>query len=482
MYSRGTVAVPSIDELRAQAAPAAESSRPTRISNGSRPSSRSSCRRSRSSSGSSRPRPYRQGSSSPAAGLSVAALAGRLRAGELSPREAVAFYLERIERLDPAVNAYITVLGEEALAEAARLERDGGDEGAALGRSGRCEGRDRRRRRADDGRLEGARRQSSRTRTRPSSSACATAGAIVLGKLNTHELAYGAFTTSEAFGPAHNPWQLDRICGGSSGGSGAAAASPSLPRARSGPTRQARSGSPPASAARRACARRRAGSRTGESSPWPAASTPSGRSRGRPRTARCCSRRSPGATRTIPRQSTGRCPGTAASSTASLSGLRIGVVTELFERGIDSRVAAVVQAAVDELRAAGARILEVEIPLLSSFGTIQQAMQFAEATEANLGLLRTSLADLGARRPRPAAQRPVPPLDDLCPRAARAAARVPADRARVRGRRPARCADDAGAAAPDRRGHRHDRHGHRPVPAGAHSLQLGLELRWHTRQ
>ena len=45
-----------------------------------------------------------------------------------------------------------------------------------------------------------------------------------LGKLNTHEFAFGAMTTSPHFGPAHNPWALDRICGGSSGGSGAAAA------------------------------------------------------------------------------------------------------------------------------------------------------------------------------------------------------------------------------------------------------------------
>src|SRR5207302_6377262 len=50
------------------------------------------------------------------------------------------------------------------------------------------------------------------------------AGAVVIGKLNTHEFAFGAMTTSPRFGAAHNPWALDRICGGSSGGSGAAAA------------------------------------------------------------------------------------------------------------------------------------------------------------------------------------------------------------------------------------------------------------------
>ena len=50
------------------------------------------------------------------------------------------------------------------------------------------------------------------------------AGAIVLGKLNPHEFAFGALTTSPHFGPARNPWAPDRVCGGSSGGSGAAAA------------------------------------------------------------------------------------------------------------------------------------------------------------------------------------------------------------------------------------------------------------------
>src|SRR5262249_58516547 len=50
------------------------------------------------------------------------------------------------------------------------------------------------------------------------------AGAIVVGKLNTHEFAFGASTTSPHFGPARNPWSPEHICGGSSGGSGAAAA------------------------------------------------------------------------------------------------------------------------------------------------------------------------------------------------------------------------------------------------------------------
>src|SRR5205085_6762769 len=50
------------------------------------------------------------------------------------------------------------------------------------------------------------------------------AGAVLLGTLNLHEFAYGALTTSPHFGPARNPWAPDHVCGGSSGGSGAAAA------------------------------------------------------------------------------------------------------------------------------------------------------------------------------------------------------------------------------------------------------------------
>ena len=57
--------------------------------------------------------------------MSVARLAGALRAGELSPREAVERYLRRIEAIDAEVNAYITIRAEEALAEADALMRSG---------------------------------------------------------------------------------------------------------------------------------------------------------------------------------------------------------------------------------------------------------------------------------------------------------------------------------------------------------------------
>src|SRR5207249_11961897 len=50
------------------------------------------------------------------------------------------------------------------------------------------------------------------------------AGTVLLGKTNTHEFAWGTTTNNPHYGATHNPWELSRIPGGSSGGSGAAIA------------------------------------------------------------------------------------------------------------------------------------------------------------------------------------------------------------------------------------------------------------------
>lgn len=153
--------------------------------------------------------------------LDAVALSGLIENGTVNPVELVEGYLERIDRYDPAVRSMVEVYGEEARAEAAAAAAD-----VAAGVPG--------------GPLRGipvlakdlydvaGKPTRSGSRTTPDapvardSEAVArlrSAGAIILGKTTTHEFAFGVSTP-----PTRNPWDLERIPGGSSGGSGAAMA------------------------------------------------------------------------------------------------------------------------------------------------------------------------------------------------------------------------------------------------------------------
>ena len=154
--------------------------------------------------------------------MSLARLAEQLQAGELSPSEAVAESLARIESLDGALNAFLFVRAEEALAEAAALERDpqrGPLYGVPIAVKDVIDV-------AGAPTTAASRILADNVPTVDATSVARlrAAGAVIVGKLNTHEFAFGATTTSPHFGPARNPWDHERICGGSSGGSGAAAA------------------------------------------------------------------------------------------------------------------------------------------------------------------------------------------------------------------------------------------------------------------
>ena len=158
--------------------------------------------------------------------LTIAEAARAFRARQLSPAELTRACLERIEALDGRLNAFVTVLPERALAEAQQAE-------ARLA-AGRLRGP-----------LDGIPfalkdlYETAGVRTTAGSKiladyiperdcTCARrlneAGAVLLGKLNMHEWAYGTTTAVSHFGPCHNPWDLGRISGGSSGGSAAALA------------------------------------------------------------------------------------------------------------------------------------------------------------------------------------------------------------------------------------------------------------------
>lgn len=155
------------------------------------------------------------------------------RASELIRRKAVSpvdltqACLTRIGKYNSVVNAFITVTGESALAAAREMEaeqRRGKWRGALHGIPIALK---------DNIDTAGIRTTAASELFKdriPAEDAevvrrLKNAGAIILGKLNMHEFAYGATSSVSYFGPVHNPWALDRISGGSSGGSAAAIAS-----------------------------------------------------------------------------------------------------------------------------------------------------------------------------------------------------------------------------------------------------------------
>ena len=145
-----------------------------------------------------------------------------VREREVTPLELVELYLERIERLDPELGAYVTVCGDEALADA-RAKTDAPAEAPFYGVPISLKDLD----------------TTAGIRTTFSCPAFAThvpdfdlahiaklraAGFVILGKTNTPEFGTTAFTDSVLNGPCRTPWDLTRNSGGSSGGAAAALA------------------------------------------------------------------------------------------------------------------------------------------------------------------------------------------------------------------------------------------------------------------
>jgi len=153
-------------------------------------------------------------------------LAPLLKSRELSPVELMQDCLRQIEKSEPAINAYITVLGEEALLQAAEAEREmmqGQYRGLLHGIPYSAK---------DLYWTKGIRTTAGSQVLRaavPTANATVIerlnhAGAILMGKNNLHEFAYGTTNENDYFGPCRNPWDTSRITGGSSGGSAASVA------------------------------------------------------------------------------------------------------------------------------------------------------------------------------------------------------------------------------------------------------------------
>ncbi len=166
-------------------------------------------------------------------GRTIAEIRSLVDSGEASAVEICQAHLDRARAIDPEVRAYRTILEEQSLAEAARVDakrRAGEPLGALAG-------------------VPIAIKDVLCTRGVPTTcgskilkrfvpvydATCVArlraAGAVILGKTNMDEFAMGSSTENSAYEKTRNPWALDRVPGGSSGGSAAAVAAEEVPAA-----------------------------------------------------------------------------------------------------------------------------------------------------------------------------------------------------------------------------------------------------------
>ena len=320
--------------------------------------------------------------------LSAWELSGLIRSREISPVEVINACLSRIEETEPTLNSFITLLPDQAREAAHRAENEiargnyrGPLHGIPVGLK-------------DLFNTAGV-KTTSGTRIYDDfvpaedctvATKFGQAGAILLGKLNMHPLAFGPTGENGDYGHMHNPWNPERITGGSSGGSGSAAAagqctitmgsdtggSVRIPAALCGivglkPTygRVSRAGLTPLSW----CL----------DHPGPMVRTVEDAAL----TMNVIAGHDPRdhATQDVP------VPDYTTALTGDIRGLRIGVVKEYFETEIDPAVVALTQQAIAVLGELGAEIVEVSLPLYEYAQPISNAILSAEATAAHHDIL-----------------------------------------------------------------------------------------------
>jgi len=296
--------------------------------------------------------------------LTVSELAAGLRARKFSSLDLTLHYLGRIERFGPELNAFVTVTADRALADARAA-----DELLAKGEGGPLTGVPIAHKDifCTDGILTTCSSKMLANFVAPYDATVVSrwraAGTVLLGKTNMDEFAMGSSNETSFFGPVKNPWDLKRVPGGSSGGSAAAVASCIAPAA--------------------------SGTDTGGSIRQPAALTnltglkPTyGRVSRYGMIAFASSLDQAGVlTRSAqdaalllqamagfdPRDSTcvdAPVPDYVGELQQPLSGLRIGLLREFFEKGLDPAVERCVRGAIAVLQAQGAVVKEVSLPSL----------------------------------------------------------------------------------------------------------------------
>ena len=307
---------------------------------------------------------------------------------EISPVEIIEAHLTRIDATEPVLNSFITLLADQARKAARQAEKDiqaGRYKGPLHGIPVALK----------DLYNTGGVRTTSGSRifdTFIPTEDCTVAakfhqaGAILLGKLNMHQFAYGPTGENPDYGHMHNPWNPDMVTGGSSGGSGSAAAAGQCTITT--------------------------GSDTGGSIRIPAAlcgivglKPTYGLVSRYGLSALSWSLDHPGPmTRTVEDTAitmnviAGHDPKDVASAkvdipdytsalTGDVKGLRIGIVKEYFEAPLDPQVRKAVMDAISLLESMGAEIKEVSYPMFNQSQAISSTVLMAEATAYHRDLL-----------------------------------------------------------------------------------------------
>ena len=291
--------------------------------------------------------------------LTAAETAAAIAAKEVSAVEVAQAHLDRIAAVDGAVHAFLHVDAEGALAQAAGVDRgelSGPLAGVPLAMKDIVVTKDVPTT-VGSRILEGWRPPYDSTINRR----LREAGVVVLGKTNLDEFAMGSSTEHSAYGPTHNPWDLDRIPGGSGGGSAAALAAYEAPLAvgtdTGGSIRQ------PASL----CGVTGIKPTYGRVSRYGMVAFASSLDQGGPitQTAEDAALMLNAMAGFDARDSTSAerpDEDYTADLDAPLHGLRIGLPREFSGGGLDPGVARVIEAAIKELEALGARGIEIDLP------------------------------------------------------------------------------------------------------------------------
>ena len=319
---------------------------------------------------------------------SAGELAKLIKSREVSTREVVEAHLERIEALEPALNSFITVMSDQARAAArqAELEINAGGyrgplHGVPLGLKDLYYVRGIRNtsgsRIFDDFVPDFDCTVANRFRR---------AGAILMGKLNLHQFAFGPTGENPDYGNMHNPWNTDCIPGGSSGGSGSAAAAGQCTLTM--------------------------GSDTGGSIRIPSAlcglaglKPTYGRVSRHGISVLSWSLDHPGPMcRTVedcalvmnalagydpkdPASANVPVPDYTQALTGDIRGLRIGIPKEYFEAPVDPQVEQAVRKAIEQLAEMGAIVTEVSMPMFHQTAPISTTILYSEATAYHRNLV-----------------------------------------------------------------------------------------------